>query len=86
MTPPEPVSLATEDGIAVLRIANPPVNALSAAVRKGLTEGVRRAAEDPAIGAIVVAAEGRTFIAGADITEFGKPPLPPTLPDVIEDL
>ncbi|HEX3351093.1 MAG TPA: 3-hydroxyacyl-CoA dehydrogenase NAD-binding domain-containing protein [Acetobacteraceae bacterium] len=78
-----PVSYAVEDGIAVVRIANPPVNALSAPVRAGLVEAVRRADTDPAAAAIVIAAEGRTFVAGADITEFGKPPVPPTLPDVI---
>jgi 3-hydroxyacyl-CoA dehydrogenase len=79
-----PVSCTVEDGIAVIRIANPPVNALSAAVRAGLAEAVRRADADHAAAAIVIAAEGRTFIAGADITEFGKPPVPPSLPEVIE--
>src|SRR5690349_15540831 len=79
-----PVGYAVEDGIAVIRIANPPVNALSAAVRAGLVEAVRRGEADPAVAAIVLAAEGRTFIAGADITEFGKPPVPPSLPEAIE--
>ena len=75
-----PIGYAVKDGIAVIRIANPPVNALSAAVRAGLAGAVRRADADPAAAAIVIAAEGRTFIAGADITEFGKPPVPPSLP------
>ncbi len=79
-----PVAYAVEDGITVIRIANPPVNALSAAVRIGLAEAVRRADADPAAAAIVIAAEGHTFIAGADITEFGKPPVPHSLPEVIE--
>jgi 3-hydroxyacyl-CoA dehydrogenase len=81
-----PVGYAVEDGIAVIRIANPPVNALSAVVRAGLAGAVRRADADPAAAAIVIAAEGRTFIAGADITEFGKPPVPPSLPETIATL
>src|SRR3954451_7382195 len=86
MTPMEPVTLAVTDGIAVATIANPPVNALSAAVRSGLLDTVRRAAADPGVEAIVIAAQGRTFIAGADTTEFGKPPVPPSLPEVIDTL
>jgi 3-hydroxyacyl-CoA dehydrogenase len=79
----EKVSLAIEDGVAVITIANPPVNALSAAVRAGLLAAAQQAAADPSVVALVIAATGRTFIAGADITEFGKPPMPPSLPDVI---
>jgi len=79
----DPVSSTVEDGIAVLRIDNPPVNALGAAVRGGLMRAVEAAGADPSVRAVVIAAEGRTFIAGADITEFGKPPIPPTLPEVI---
>jgi 3-hydroxyacyl-CoA dehydrogenase len=78
-----PVSLSVMEGVAVIRIANPPVNALSAKVRAGLSEAVAKAAVDAAVKAIVIAAEGRTFIAGADISEFGKTPVPPSLPDVI---
>ncbi len=59
--------------IAVLTLNSPPVNALSATVRNGLAAGFKAAAEDAAIKAIVLICEGRTFIAGADITEFGKP-------------
>ncbi len=77
-----PVRFEVEDGIAVATIANPPVNALSAALRGALLDAVRRTEADPAIRALVIAAEGRTFIAGADISEFGKPPLPPPLPEV----
>ena len=84
MTPTGPVTLAVADGVAVATIANPPVNALSAAVRAGLLDAVRRAAADPGVDGIVVAAQGKTFIAGADITEFGKPPVPPSLPEVID--
>ncbi|MFE0755086.1 3-hydroxyacyl-CoA dehydrogenase NAD-binding domain-containing protein [Inquilinus sp. NPDC058860] len=82
----EKVRSTVEDGIAVVTIASPPVNALDAGVRAGLAEAVRRADADPAVRAIVIAAEGRTFIAGADIGEFGKPPVPPSLPEVIDAL
>jgi 3-hydroxyacyl-CoA dehydrogenase len=78
-----PVRFDVAEGIAVATIASPPVNALSAALRAALAEAVRRAAEDPAIRALVIAAEGRTWIAGADIAEFGKPPVSPTTPEVI---
>jgi 3-hydroxyacyl-CoA dehydrogenase len=77
------VSMSVADGVAVLRIANPPVNALSAALRGGLLAQVQAAGADPAVRAIVIAAEGRVFIGGADITEFGKPPVSPTLPELI---
>jgi 3-hydroxyacyl-CoA dehydrogenase len=80
------VSLAVEEGVAVIRIANPPVNALSAAVRAGLTDALAEAVANQAVRAILLAAEGRTFIAGADINEFGKPPVPPTLPQVVATL
>jgi 3-hydroxyacyl-CoA dehydrogenase len=59
------------DGIAVLTLNSPPVNALSVAVREGLLEGLRRAVGDPAATAIVLVCAGRTFIAGADISELG---------------
>ena len=60
--------------IAVLTIDSPPVNALSADVRTGLRDSVGQAMADPAVKAIVLICAGRTFIAGADIAEFGKPP------------
>lgn len=72
-----------EDGIAVLSIANPPVNALSAAVRSALDAALVQAADDEAVSGIVITAEGNSFIAGADISEFGKSPSPPSLPDVL---
>ncbi|MFH5923981.1 3-hydroxyacyl-CoA dehydrogenase NAD-binding domain-containing protein [Roseomonas xinghualingensis] len=83
MAQQEVVTSSVEDSVAVIRIANPPVNALSAAVRGGLKREAEAAAANPAIRAIVIVAEGKTFIAGADITEFGKPPVPPSLPEVI---
>ncbi len=66
----------------VLRIQNPPVNALSQAVRQGLMDGMDRAEADSGVKAVLIVGEGRAFIAGADITEFGKTPLEPWLPDV----
>jgi 3-hydroxyacyl-CoA dehydrogenase len=76
------VSLDRRGRIAVLTVDNPPVNALSQHVRAGLHEGLRQAIADPAVAAIVIACAGRTFIAGADISEFGKPPQPPALAEV----
>jgi 3-hydroxyacyl-CoA dehydrogenase len=78
-----PVRFEVAEGIAVATIANPPVNALSAALRGALADAVHRAAKDPDVRALVIAAEGRSWIAGADISEFGKPPVPPTLPELI---
>lgn len=81
--PSPPVSLAIEGSIALVRIDNPPVNALSQPVRQGLVECIGTANLDPRAEAIVIACGGRTFVAGADISEFGKPPLEPHLPDVL---
>lgn len=67
------VDYAVQSSVAVLTVAYPPVNALSLAVRTGLGEGVARAIADPAVKAIVVIGSGTTFIAGADISEFGTP-------------
>ena len=74
--------LTREGDIAVLTINSPPVNALSADVRNGLRDGARQAAADPAVKAIVLICAGRTFIAGADISEFGKPSQGATLPEI----
>ena len=78
----EPVSFALDGDIALIRINNPPVNAASQAVRAGLVAATEQAADSGAKAAVLMA-EGRTFIAGADITEFGKPPAEPYLPDLI---
>ncbi|WP_298913744.1 3-hydroxyacyl-CoA dehydrogenase NAD-binding domain-containing protein [uncultured Roseobacter sp.] len=72
--------------IAVLRIQNPPVNALSHAVRKGLLSGLERAEADDGVKAVLLVGDGRAFIAGADIKEFGKTPLEPHLPDLCNRL
>ncbi|MFD2250477.1 3-hydroxyacyl-CoA dehydrogenase [Pseudochelatococcus lubricantis] len=71
-------------GVAVLRISNPPVNALGQAVREQLLDLITRAQDDAAVEAIIITGEGKVFIAGADISEFGKPPLPPALPEVLD--
>ena len=76
--------LAVTDGVAVLTVNSPPVNALSAAVRQGILAGIEKAGADPAVHAVVLACAGRTFIAGADITEFGKPMQEPSLHAVIK--
>lgn len=78
-----PVSLTKKNNIAIINIDNPPVNALSHAVRSGLLSTIELAEQDTEIKAIVINCEGRTFIAGADISEFGKTPLEPHLPDVL---
>jgi 3-hydroxyacyl-CoA dehydrogenase len=76
--------LASHGDVAVLTLNSPPVNALSAAVRDGLKRGVEAANAEPAIKAIVMICAGRTFIAGADISEFGKPPARPYLPEALD--
>ncbi|WP_458759691.1 3-hydroxyacyl-CoA dehydrogenase NAD-binding domain-containing protein [Afipia sp. TerB] len=80
------VKLERRDVVAIVTVNNPPVNALSAAVRRGIAENIKSAAADPQVQAIVLTCAGRTFIAGADITEFGKPPQPPGLGEVISDI
>jgi 3-hydroxyacyl-CoA dehydrogenase len=78
------VDLDRRGRVAVITVNNPPVNALSQHVRQGLHEGVKLAVADAAAGAIVIVCAGRTFIAGADITEFGKPPAAPGLHEVLD--
>lgn len=80
------VNYSVEQGVAVLGIDNPPVNALSASVRRGLAEGLERALSNRDVSAIVIIGEGRTFPAGADISEFGKPPEDPWLPELCNRL
>ncbi len=77
------IDLTTLDGVAVITANNPPVNALSAAVRQGISEAARQAEADANVKAVVLICAGRTFFAGADITEFGKPPVQPWLPDLL---
>ncbi|MFZ5728770.1 MAG: 3-hydroxyacyl-CoA dehydrogenase NAD-binding domain-containing protein [Pseudomonadota bacterium] len=83
MTEINPVTdLTLEGDVAVVTLNSPPVNALSAAVRDGLHQAFRKADADPAAKAIVLICDGRTFIAGADITEFGGAMAGASLPEV----
>ncbi|WP_235604613.1 3-hydroxyacyl-CoA dehydrogenase NAD-binding domain-containing protein [Sulfitobacter sp. EhC04] len=82
----EVTSLTREGDIAVLAIDSPPVNALSLAVRKGIIDALKHAQDDAAVKAVVLLCEGRTFIAGADITEFGAAPASPNLYDMQDAL
>lgn len=82
----EVVKLERHDEVGIVTVDSPPVNALSAAVRGGILDGIKAAIADPAIKGIVLTCAGRTFIAGADITEFGKPPKPPALNDVLAEI
>ncbi len=77
------IAYARHGDIAVLTVKNPPVNALSQAVRQGLWDGMNKAEADTGVRAVLIVGEGRAFFAGADIKEFGKPPLDPHLPDLI---
>ena len=79
-------TLDVEGEIAVLTLDNPPVNALSHILREGVAAGLEAAAADPAVKAIVLICAGRTFIAGADIKEFGKPIAAPTLQDLQDQI
>ncbi len=82
---PAPVVHAARQGaVLVVRIDNPPVNALGAAVRQGLLQALDQADADAQVRAVLLVGEGRAFIGGADIREFGQPPLPPALPDVCD--
>ena len=71
------------DGIGILTIDNPPVNALGIKARQALVAGFEQLGGDDAVKAIVLICAGRTFFAGADISEFGKPPMEPVLGSVL---
>ena len=79
------VDYVIEDGIGIITVDYPPVNALSHAVRLGIREAIRKAQDDDS-AAVLLWCEGRTFIAGADITEFGKPPKDPWLPELCNEI
>ncbi|MEH7827890.1 3-hydroxyacyl-CoA dehydrogenase NAD-binding domain-containing protein [Gemmobacter denitrificans] len=76
-------TLSRQGAIAIVTVNNPPVNALSQALRQGLWDAVATCDADPDIRAVVLICAGRTFIAGADVSEFGKPPMEPHLPDLV---
>jgi len=77
-----PVARAMHGDILVVTIDNPPVNALGVDVRRGLAAAIDAAGADAAVKAVLIVGSGKTFIGGADIREFGKPPMTPFLPDV----
>jgi 3-hydroxyacyl-CoA dehydrogenase len=77
-------TLTITDGIATILIDYPPVNALAAPVRGALLTALDRAATDPEVVAVVLACAGRTFVAGADIGEFGRPPQPPSFEQLFD--
>jgi 3-hydroxyacyl-CoA dehydrogenase len=80
------VDYSVEEGVAVLTLNNPPVNALSQGVRQGLKEGVEKALSDDSAQSIVIFCEGRTFIAGADISEFSSGPMEPNFHAVLSTM
>jgi len=77
------VTITRHGDIAIVTVENPPVNALSQAVRKGLLNAAIELNADEEVKAVVLTCAGRTFIAGADVSEFDKPPMEPHLPDVV---
>ena len=79
-----PISTNRHGDVLIVTSNNPPVNALGAAVRQGLVAAIEEAEGDDAVKAVVIRCEGQTFFAGADITEFGKPPVMPWLPQVVD--
>jgi 3-hydroxyacyl-CoA dehydrogenase len=81
-----PISTTRHGDVLIVTSNNPPVNALGAAVRQGLVAAIEEAEKDDAIKAVVIRCEGQTFFAGADITEFGKPPVMPWLPSVVDTI
>jgi len=82
--PASVVRWTSQEAVLLVSVDNPPVNALGAAVRQGLLAAIAAAEADAAIRAVLIVGEGRAFIAGADIREFGKPPVPPALPEVCQ--
>lgn len=80
-----PVSYKLEGNIGVITVNNPPVNALSQPVRQGMLDAITTAQGDDS-EAVVIICEGRTFIAGADISEFGKPMQDPFLPELLNTI
>ena len=81
-----PISTRRHGDVLIILSNNPPVNALSTAVRQGLVDAIAEAEADDGVKAVVIACEGQTFFAGADITEFGKPPQQPWLPMVVDTI
>ena len=80
------VNLTTENDIAFITIDNPPINATSHSVRQGIVDALDEIEGDSSIKVVILICAGKTFIAGADVSEFGQPPMAPILPDVIKRL
>ena len=80
------ITITQHNDIAIVTIDNPPVNALSHAVRQDLQNAVQSIDADETVAAVILNCAGRTFIAGADVREFGKPAQPPHLPDVVTSI
>ncbi|WP_417837497.1 3-hydroxyacyl-CoA dehydrogenase NAD-binding domain-containing protein [Thalassospira tepidiphila] len=78
------VTLTLENAIAVITVNNPPINATSHAVRSGIVDALDQIDGNDDIRAAILICDGKTFIAGADVSEFGQPPKAPILPDVIK--
>ncbi|MEQ8372256.1 MAG: 3-hydroxyacyl-CoA dehydrogenase NAD-binding domain-containing protein [Roseibium aggregatum] len=76
------VSIEINGSVGLIALDNPPVNAASHAIRSGLWQAVETLQQTDGVEVIALYAKGRTFIAGADIREFGKPPLDPWLPEL----
>jgi 3-hydroxyacyl-CoA dehydrogenase len=85
-TTTSPISTRKHGDVLIILSNNPPVNALSTPVRQGLVDAIAEAEGDDSVKAVVIACEGQTFFAGADITEFGKPPQMPWLPTVVDTI
>ena len=85
-----PISTEKHGHVLIIRSNNPPVNSLGHAVREGLVRGIEEAEADEGVAAAVIIGEGKTFFAGADISEFGTPkafaqPMLPQVVDIIEN-
>jgi 3-hydroxyacyl-CoA dehydrogenase len=80
------VTLTLENAIAVITVNNPPINATSHTVRSGIVDALDQIDANDDIRAAILICDGKTFIAGADVNEFGQPPKSPILPDVIKRL
>ena len=80
------VNYTIQGNIAILEVDNPPVNPLSSGVRAGLSEYIQKANEDDAVQGIILTGAGRSFIAGADISEFGQKPDGPDLHTTLRDI
>ncbi|MCG7521434.1 3-hydroxyacyl-CoA dehydrogenase NAD-binding domain-containing protein [Ruegeria sp. Ofav3-42] len=77
------VKVTRTEQVGLIRVDAPPVNAISQAVRQGLWDAFQAVSADPEVAVVVLICAGRTFMAGADASELGKPPVPPHLNDLV---